>query len=44
MNSWGDTWADKGFGLIGYEAATQGEAYAIDWVASPSEDNPLGGT
>ena len=44
MNSWGDTWADGGFGLIGYEAATNGESYAIDWVPSPTEDNPLGGS
>ena len=43
MNSWGESWADKGLGLIGYEAASQAEKYAIDWVASPSEDNPLGG-
>jgi len=44
MNTWGDTWADKGFGLIGYEAASEaGSKMAIDWVPSLSEDNPMGG-
>ena len=44
MNTWGNTWSSGGFGLIGYEAANGSDSkLAIDWVASPSEDNPLGG-
>jgi len=42
LNSWGDTWADRGTGLLSYRAVEAVEAMlAFDWAPSFSEDNPL---